>query len=205
MGQTGTVAYSRALCFRNRKPSRFPLLLSGRPRPCTLEIAVDSPCGSRTNALYSYPHWGDSDDFECASRANPKRRDPAGPAFREGRAGRFTERRDPERETCGSEARAKEALRPPPLSRVSWSMKGGAIVNEDSFREQLLERLNIIVRLLVETSQADKPANRTQAAGRLSEMGLDTGSIAGILGMRSKDVSTALRRYNASKGKERND
>ena len=74
-------------------------------------------------------------------------------------------------------------------------------MDEDNFRKQLLKRLDIIVRLLLETPQANKPANRTQTVGRLNEMGLDTGSIAGILGMASKHVSTLLRRYNASKGK----
>ncbi len=74
-------------------------------------------------------------------------------------------------------------------------------MDEDTFREQLVKRLDIIIRLLLESPQADKPSNMTEVAGRLDEMGLSTAEIATVLGKASKDVSTSVRRYKKSRGK----
>jgi len=74
-------------------------------------------------------------------------------------------------------------------------------MDEDKYREGLLRRLDAIIRLLLEASPPIQSSNMPRLAGRLSEMGFSSAEIAGILGMKSRHVSTALERLKTSRSK----
>ena len=74
-------------------------------------------------------------------------------------------------------------------------------MNDEIFKQQLLKRLDIIIRVLIEHSQDGSPQKMTDIVGRLDEMGLETASISSIVGKSSSHVSATLRSYKNKKRK----
>jgi hypothetical protein len=74
-------------------------------------------------------------------------------------------------------------------------------MDDGVFQEQLIRRLDIIIRLLLDQSQGDSKPSIGEAAAQLVEMGLPPAQIAPILGKPRKQVTSALAKLKKAKGK----
>lgn len=71
-------------------------------------------------------------------------------------------------------------------------------MEESEFRDQVLRRMDVLIRLLLDRPEVDAPGLSAQAQ-RLKGFGLSTGEIAGILGKPSNYISAVLPKESRKK------
>jgi len=74
-------------------------------------------------------------------------------------------------------------------------------MEDDKYRQQVLARMDIIIRLLLAASEADSNRSIAQMARQLEEMNLSPAEIGAILGKPSNYISATLGKSKSGKDK----